>query len=75
MKTETRMCMWVCACVLVLGQVLTSAGNAADPRLVGRWRLDETSGTTANDSSGNGNRGTLRGSPQWRPGMIGGEHW
>ena len=30
--------------------------------LVGHWRLDETSGTTAFDSSGNGNDGTLVGS-------------
>jgi len=58
--------------VLVLGLVLTSVGNAADPSPVGWWRLDETSGTTANDSSGNGNHGTLHGNPQWGPGMIGG---
>ena len=32
-----------------------------DPSLVGHWKLDETSGTTATDSSGNGNDGTLLG--------------
>ncbi|NCC23336.1 MAG: DUF1566 domain-containing protein [Alphaproteobacteria bacterium] len=29
--------------------------------LVGHWKLDETSGTTATDSSGNGNDGTMQG--------------
>ncbi len=32
--------------------------------LVGRWELDEVSGTTASDSSGNNNAGSLAGSPQ-----------
>ena len=31
-----------------------------EPGLVGYWRFDETSGTTANDSSPNGNNGTLK---------------
>jgi hypothetical protein len=35
--------------------------------LLAHWKLDETSGTTASDSSGNGNHGTLFGSPVWRP--------
>ena len=33
--------------------------------LVGRWTLDETSGTLAMDSSGKGNHGTLVGNPRW----------
>jgi hypothetical protein len=33
--------------------------------------LDEGSGTTAHDSSGNKNDGTLRGNPQWMAGEIG----
>ena len=45
--------------ILVLGLVLTSAAKAADPDLVGHWMFDEGSGTTAYDSSGNGNDGTL----------------
>lgn len=42
--------------------------------LEGRWELDESGGTVAADSSGNGNDGTLNGNPTWRPGggMIGG---
>ncbi len=51
--------------VLVLGLALTSIVEAADPSLVGWWRLDESSGTTARDSSGNGNHGTLHSNTQW----------
>jgi hypothetical protein len=38
------------------------------------WKLDESSGTTAADSSGNGNDGTITGNPTWLPagGRIGG---
>ena len=57
-----------CLC-LVLTLALTSVVRAD---LVGWWRLDEGSGTTAFDSSGNGNDGTLNGDPQWVAGMIGG---
>ncbi|MDE1941147.1 MAG: hypothetical protein KGI66_03440, partial [Patescibacteria group bacterium] len=41
--------------------------------LVGWWKLDEGSGTTASDSSGSGNTGTLTGSalPTWTAGKIG----
>ena len=51
--------------VLVLGLVLTSVAKAADPDLLGWWKLNETSGTIASDSSGNGYDGTLVGDPQW----------
>ena len=59
--------MWKrCTCfVLLSGLILTSPAPAADPSLVGWWKLDETSGTTAADSSGVGNHGTLNGSPPW----------
>jgi len=51
--------------------VLSIAGNVrAD--LVGYWKFDEGSGTTAYDSSGNGLDGTLNGDPQWVEGQIGG---
>ena len=36
-------------------------------KLIGWWKLDEMSGTTAADSSGNGNDGRLVGDPQWQP--------
>lgn len=36
------------------------------------WKLDESEGTTAADSSGNGFDGTLNGDPEWQPtgGMV-----
>ena len=40
--------------------------------MVGHWKFDETSGTTATDSSGNNNTGTLTNSPTWTTGKIGG---
>jgi len=36
--------------------------------LVGHWKLDEGSGTTTADSSGNGNNGTIAGNPTWPAG-------
>ncbi len=58
--------------VLVLSVALTSVAKAADPDLVGWWRLDDGSGIIASDSSGNGNDGDLQGNPTWVPGQIGG---
>jgi hypothetical protein len=39
--------------------------------LVGYWNFDEGSGTTAADSSGNNNTGTLTNGPSWTTGKIG----
>jgi len=51
--------------------ILSIGGNVwAD--LVGYWKFDEGSGTTAYDSSGNGLDGTLNGDPQWVEGQLGG---
>ena len=58
--------------VLLPSLALTSVVEAADPSLVGWWMLDESSGTTARDSSGNGNDGTLNGGLQWVDGKIDG---
>jgi Concanavalin A-like lectin/glucanases superfamily len=57
--------------VFVLSLTLTGPANG---KLVGWWKLDETSGTIAYDSSDNGDDGTLNGSLQWQPagGMLGG---
>ena len=55
----------------VLSLVLVSVADAAEPDLVGWWTFDETSGTTAYDSSGHGNHGTLQGDPQWVAGRAG----
>jgi hypothetical protein len=53
--------------VLVLGIVLPGAANA---EIVGWWRLDEGAGTSAYDSSGNGNDGTIQGA-KWGDGKYG----
>ena len=53
-------------------QIAADANLDAD-RLVAHWALDESSGTTATDSSGNGHDGTLTPStgsgPQWTAGI------
>jgi len=59
-------------CVLGLGLVLTSLCHAADPSLVGWWKLDDASGTVARDASGRGHDGTLRGGPTWVIGRVDG---
>ncbi|MFQ6028826.1 MAG: LamG domain-containing protein [Dehalococcoidia bacterium] len=38
--------------------------------LAGHWKLDEVSGPTAHDSSGNDNHGTLLGTPTWTGGAL-----
>ncbi len=40
--------------------------------LVGWWKFDETNGTVAYDSSGNGNDGNFTNGPTWTTGKIGG---
>jgi hypothetical protein len=52
-------------------EILSAMNNySIDP--VGWWKLDETAGTVAADSSENANDGTLLGDPQWVDGKIGG---
>ena len=53
--------------VLLLGLALTSRANAADPNLVGWWKLNETSGNTVVNSSAHGSvlDGTRRWAPTW----------
>jgi len=55
--------------VVVLGLSI-SVAEGADPSLVGWWRFDEGSGTTAYDTSGYGNDGTLMNGPQWVNGQL-----
>ncbi len=50
----------------------TGDGGAPTTGLVGWWKLDDAMGSTAIDSSGNGNTGTLMGGPTWGAGEIGG---
>jgi len=64
--------LYLVSFALVLDLVLTSVASAADPDLLGHWKFDDGSGTTAFDSSGNGNDGTLIGGAQWVEGQLGG---
>ncbi len=52
--------------VFVLGTAWTSRTQAADPGLVGWWKFDEGSGTTAADASGHDIHGVLVDDPVWR---------
>ncbi len=51
--------------------VLIVTGNTS-ANLVGHWEFDDGVGSTAQDSSGNGNHGVLNGDPQWINGYLGG---
>src|SRR3989344_8523640 len=55
-----------------LSILLGSPAQAQTSGLVGYWTFDEGSGTTANDSSGNNNTGTLINGSTWTTGKIGG---
>jgi len=50
---------------------LTGTAGAAEPNLVGYWKFDEGSGTTAYDSAGS-NNGTLVNGPVWTTSQING---
>jgi hypothetical protein len=51
-----------------------TAWSPSGAQRLAHWKLDESKGAVAADSSGNGNDGTLVGNPIWRPadGQIGG---
>jgi len=73
------MCAKVCkqwigwgSLVWLLGLALVGPARGADPGLVGWWTFDESSGTVAHDSSGNGNDGTLAGGVTWVAGKLDG---
>ena len=42
-------------------------GTAELAGLIAQWTFDESTGSVATDSSGNGNEGTLQGNPTWQP--------
>jgi hypothetical protein len=50
---------------------LVTPVEPSNANLVGHWRLDEGSGTTASDSSGNNCTGALLGAVEWVAGMAG----
>ena len=56
-------------CVFLVGLALA---NPLHADLIGWWTFDEGAGTTAGDSSGNGNAGELNGTLEWATGKIDG---
>jgi len=52
------------------GSGTVSSGSPPPSNPVANWKFDETSGTTALDSSGNGNTGTLVNGPSWTAGKV-----
>jgi hypothetical protein len=59
---------WLVTAVLLLSVFASSLATksaSAQTGLVGYWKFDEGTGTTASDSSGNGNHGTLMNGPIW----------
>ena len=67
------------AAITGVGYLMAFSGSGSSPGagssaasltqgLVGYWSLDEGNGQTANDSSGNGNNGTLTNGPKWTTG-------
>src|SRR5712692_4267398 len=69
---------WAVGALLVAGAAawvgwkISAKADAAPPREVGWWRFDETAGTKVEDSSGNGNSGTISGGARRVAGMLGG---
>ncbi|MBW8001314.1 MAG: hypothetical protein FVQ80_04760 [Planctomycetes bacterium] len=57
--------------IVIVCLITTSAYCSLETGLIGHWRLDETSGTIANDSNGT-NHGTLVNGPIWTSGILGG---
>ncbi len=58
--------------LLAMSLLVADVANAADPSLVGWWKLDDGSGTTAKDSSVNESHGTLNGGAVWAEGVLDG---
>jgi hypothetical protein len=62
--------------LLAVGLMLIQSGTVFafsanhDPSLVAFWKMDETAGTIAADSSGHGNDGTLTNGPTWVAGYL-----
>ena len=71
LKRIVAITMIVLICMSSPSLLLPQLGHAATTGLVGYWNFDESSGTVAHDSSGNGNTGTTVGDPQWVTGVSG----
>jgi len=63
--------MWKKLTPLISILLVLCLASSAWAGLIGHWKLDEGSGTTARDSSGKNNNGRLVGGPTWVAGKIG----
>lgn len=74
-RTRARLALALALCLsMITGGLAATADTAtADtaPVAAGHWALDEGSGTTAADSSGNGRTGTLGTGASWTAGQVG----
>ena len=63
----------VCVCSIIVGLMLTRGSYAViDPEgIAGIWLLDEGKGDIVEDTSENGNDGTIKGNPEWVEGKFG----
>ena len=73
MKTVARILILVWASFIVLCLMFAGQRSAKiDPKtIMGLWLLDEGQGDKVEDSSGNGNTGTLVNGAQWADGKFG----
>ncbi len=53
------------------GNVEGNCASGQNPSPVGQWNFEEGTGTTAKDTSGNNNNGTLTNGPTWAAGKMG----
>ena len=63
-----RKLFYLTSFVLVLWLVMSHSLAYGQEGLIGYWKFDETSGTTAEDSAGGDNNGTLSDNVEWQPG-------
>ena len=63
--------MWKKLALLISILLVLCLTSGAWAKVLGHWKLDEGSGTTAKDSSSNANNGKLTGGPQWVTGKLG----
>jgi len=56
----------------LVGDEIIATTDPGAANLVGYWKLDDGSGTTADDSSVNSNNGAVHGDPKWVTGYDGG---
>lgn len=72
MKNILVKIVFMCFCLLIIGLISTNISYAKvnAKSIMGMWLLDEGSGDTVKDSSGNGNHGTIIAS-KWADGKFG----